>query len=69
MDIKPQNEIIKLNDVMKLIPYSRTSIYRLMTEGVFPKSVNLGSRSVFWIKSDIEDYIQTSIDNSKKEAA
>jgi prophage regulatory protein len=61
--------LLKLSEVQTLAPYSKASIYRLMAEGIFPKPVKLGSRSVFWVRSDIEDFIQRSIDNSKRDAA
>jgi prophage regulatory protein len=69
MSEKVSPSLLKLSEVQALAPYSKASIYRLMAEGIFPKPIKLGSRSVFWVKSDIEDYIQTSIDNSKKDAA
>jgi prophage regulatory protein len=61
--------LLKLSEVQTLAPYSKASIYRLISEGIFPRPIKLGSRSVFWVKTDIEDFIQRSIDNSKKDAA
>jgi prophage regulatory protein len=69
MSNKVSTSLLKLSEVQTLAPYSKASIYRLMAEGIFPKPVKLGSRSVFWVKKDIEDFIQRSIDNSKKDAA
>jgi prophage regulatory protein len=67
--IKPVNEIIRLNEVMALIPYSRASIYRLMANGTFPKSINLGGRSVFWVRSQIEAFIIEQIEKGQEKAA
>ena len=40
---------------------SKSSIYRLMDAGDFPKQILLGSRSVVWIRSDIEDWCSQKI--------
>lgn len=55
------NELMNLTQVSKKVHYSRASIYRLMEKGKFPKSVNLGGRSVFWVKSHIDDFITAHI--------
>lgn len=62
------NQLIKLNTVLQKVPYSKPSIYRLMAEGKFPKSINLGGRSVFWIEAQIDEFIQNSINQSKEAA-
>jgi len=63
------SNLIKINTLLQKVPYSKPSIYRLMAEGKFPKSVNLGGRSVFWIESEIDEFIQNSINQSKDLAA
>ncbi|WP_231605157.1 AlpA family transcriptional regulator [Synechococcus sp. CBW1006] len=40
---------------------SKSSIYRLMDAGDFPKQILLGARSVVWIRSDIEDWCSQKI--------
>jgi prophage regulatory protein len=62
MEVQPVNEIIRLNEVMELIPYSRASIYRLVANGTFPKPINLGGRSVFWVRSQIQAFILEQIE-------
>lgn len=61
-------ELLRISQVRALVPLSKPSIYRLMAEGNFPKPIKLGGRSVFWIKSDIEEYVQKGI-NERKECA
>lgn len=36
---------------------SRSSIYRKMSEGSFPKPVPIGERAVAWIDSDVEEWM------------
>jgi prophage regulatory protein len=61
------NELLKLSEVQKLVHYSKPSIYRLMKAGSFPSPIKLGGRSIFWIKSDIEKFIQKCIEKSRSE--
>lgn len=69
MTNQPENELMKLNEVQAAVYYSRASIYRLMGEGKFPKPVTLGGRSVFWVRTQIQDFIREQIEKAKEEAA
>jgi len=53
--------IIKLPEVKALTTFSRTTIYRLIALGEFPKQIKLAERSSGWIKQEIEDYIENKI--------
>ncbi|WP_428087832.1 helix-turn-helix transcriptional regulator [Candidatus Thioglobus sp.] len=37
---------------------SISTIYRLMLKGLFPKQIKISERSVGWLESDIDEYIQ-----------
>lgn len=69
MHNQPENELMRLNEVMKAVHYSRASIYRLMKENKFPKPITLGGRSVFWVRTQIQDFIREQIEKAKEEAA
>ena len=45
-NIKPKHRFIRLNEVMGRTGYGRTSIYRKMEDGSFPRSVKLGGPPV-----------------------
>ena len=53
--------IIRLKEVIKMTGLSRSSIYRMMNENRFPKSVNLGFRSVGWLEEDLHGWLQSII--------
>ena len=36
-----------------------------MSEGVFPKHISLGSRAVGWLKSDVYDWMEERINESR----
>ena len=68
----PQKRFIRLPEVLSRTGYGRTSIYRKMEEGTFPRSVKLGgppidpnvfdSRAVAWIEGEVEKWIESRID-------
>ena len=74
MDTKhtPQKRIIRLPEVLSRTGYGRTSIYRKMEDGSFPRSVKLGgpledpeafdSRAVAWIEDEVDQWIESRIE-------
>jgi prophage regulatory protein len=69
---KPKHRFIRLNEVISRTGYGRTSIYRKMEEGTFPKSLKLGgppkdpsifdSRAIAWVEDEIDHWIEDRID-------
>ncbi len=69
---KPKRSFIRLNEVISRTGYGRTSIYRKMEEGTFPKSLKLGgppkdpsifdSRAIAWIEDEIDQWVEDRID-------
>lgn len=58
--------ILRLVTVKKRTGMSRSNIYKLMSEGLFPKSISLGARAVGWIESEINEWIEQRIESSRK---
>ena len=68
----PQKRFIRLSEVLSRTGYGRTSIYRKMEEGSFPRSVKLGGpledpeafdcRAVAWIEDEVEQWIESWIE-------
>ena len=50
------SQFIRLPQVKEITCLSKSSIYRLIEEGDFPKQILLGACSVVWVKSYIEDW-------------
>lgn len=46
--------IIRLDDLEELMKISKKTIYRQMSEGVFPPSFPLGSNCVGWFSHEVE---------------
>jgi prophage regulatory protein len=58
--------ILRLQDVKTRTGLPRSTIYLRMSEGSFPKPISLGSRSVGWIASEIDDWIVRQIETSRR---
>jgi predicted DNA-binding transcriptional regulator AlpA len=61
-----QNQIkeegfLRLPEVLKRFPVSRSSWWAGVKSGKFPKSVKIGPRTTAWRRSDIESLIQRII--------
>jgi len=57
------NKIIKLKQVMEMTTFCRTTIYRLIKRGEFPKQIKLAERSSGWLESEVLDYLEAKINN------
>jgi prophage regulatory protein len=44
---------------------STSSIYALMKSRGFPKPINIGNRTKRWIESEVQDWINSQIENSR----
>lgn len=49
--------ILRLPEVKRRTGKSRSSIYLDISKGIFPQSITIGSRSVGWLESDIQQWI------------
>jgi len=58
--------ILRLPIVKARTGLSRSTIYLRISEGSFPKPVSLGARSVGWIESEIQDWLEKRIKASRK---
>ena len=48
---------IKLAEVMHCTGLGRSSIYKYMSSGEFPRSISLGDRAVAWVESEVHDWM------------
>lgn len=54
--------IIRLKEVIKLTGLARSTIYKYISEGTFPKPVPLGDRCVGWVDSEVHDWILARVE-------
>ena len=68
---KSKNRLIRLPEVLRRTGYGRTSIYRKMEDGTFPKCLKLGGppadskkfdcRAIAWIEDEVFQWIEARI--------
>jgi prophage regulatory protein len=54
-------KILRLPDVTNITGLSRSSIYQKISDGEFPKQINISAKSVGWIESEIQNWIADKI--------
>ena len=55
-------KLIRLTKVMDYTGLARSTIYKYIAEGTFPKPVSLGSRAAAWVESEVQEWILTRIE-------
>ena len=65
MDIKPNFQknttFLKLPDVCKRTGLSRSTVYKLIKAGTFPRQIKLTEHSSAWIASEIQEWADNVI--------
>lgn len=51
-------KLLKLKIVISMTSLSKASIYRQVNAGTFPAPIRIGPRSVAWLVSEIESWIE-----------
>lgn len=60
---------LRLPEVQRRTGYSKAWIYRLMSQGKFPTSVKIGTRAIAFVESEIDEWVNERIAESRKEVA
>ena len=53
--------LIRITEVISKTGLSRSRIYQYISEDRFPASVSLGGRSVAWVESEVDKWIENVI--------
>lgn len=54
-------KFIKLSDVIELTSLARSTIYKFVAEGRFPKQVSLGGNCVAWVEDEVMEWLEARI--------
>ncbi|WP_153146435.1 AlpA family transcriptional regulator [Dechloromonas sp. H13] len=60
--------ILRLPTVRSRIGLSRSTIYSHVAKGSFPKPVSLGPRAIGWLESDVEEWLASRVEESRRPA-
>ncbi|HCM62847.1 MAG TPA: transcriptional regulator [Morganella sp. (in: Bacteria)] len=53
--------LLRVREVMKKTGFKRSWVYVQMNLGKFPRPVKIGSRSIAWVESEINEWIAAHI--------
>lgn len=54
---KNLEELLKIDEVVKIVKMGKSTIFKQVKDGVFPKPVRVGENLTRWKRSEIERYI------------
>lgn len=60
-------KILRLKEVMELTCLARSTIYKYMKEGKFPKQIMLGGNNVAWVYKDVVGWVDDRIVGNDKD--
>lgn len=63
------HNLIRLPEVQRRTGYSKAWIYHMLSERRFPSPVKIGSRAIAFIESEIDEWINQRIAESRGEVA
>lgn len=61
----PPPRLIRLPQVSSKSALKRSAIYQRIKDGTFPAPVSIGPRASAWIESEIDDWIEQRIKDSR----
>jgi prophage regulatory protein len=61
--------LIRMPETIRRTGYGRGELYKLNSQGLFPKPVKVGSRAIAFIESEIDGWINQRFEESCKEVA
>lgn len=53
------DRLIDKREVMRRVSLGATSIWKMMCEGKFPRSRELGRNKVVWVEREIDEWVKT----------
>ncbi|MDE9445885.1 AlpA family transcriptional regulator [Xenorhabdus bovienii] len=62
-----KENLIRLPEVQRRTGYGKAWIYKLIADNKFPKQVKIGTRSVAFVESEIDGWIDQRISESRGE--
>lgn len=55
--VAPDEKLLRLPEVLRRVPFGRSTIYKRMGEGTFPESIDCGGNVRAWYESDVLDWL------------
>jgi prophage regulatory protein len=65
---QPSPLVLRLKDLQRRLPLSRSAIYSRMAAGDFPPPIQLGPRAIGWRQTDIDAWVESRTRQSPNRA-
>jgi len=52
---------IKIKEVTNKTGLGRSTVYKFIADGKFPKSISLGDRAVAWVEEEVTEWMETRL--------
>ncbi len=61
MSPSTESRLLRRPEVQSLTGLSKSTMYQMIADGEFPKQIQIGKRSVFWVEGHITKWIEEKI--------
>ena len=59
MTVMSDNRILRLSQVLERVSLSRSTLYKMIARGEFPRPVQLGQRSTGWLHEEVDAWLES----------
>ena len=59
---RAQSRILRMREVEHRCGLKKSSIYRMIAEGTFPRNLSLGGSARGWLECEIDDWIASRVE-------
>ncbi len=63
--VTPIDPVLRWPEVAKIVPISRSHAHALAAQGKFPKPIKLGPRASGWLQSEVQQWMDDRIAESR----
>lgn len=60
--MEANERFIRLDELISKTGLGRSTIYRMMDNGEFPKPISLTSNKVAWLQSEVNNWMQSKVE-------
>ncbi|MCW1971437.1 UNVERIFIED_ORG: prophage regulatory protein [Pantoea agglomerans] len=64
-----KQSLIRMSETTRRTGYGKAWIYRLISQNKFPKPIKIGSRAIAFVESEVEEWIEQRIAESRVNSA
>ncbi len=59
MTVMSDNRILRLAQVLERVGISKSTLYKMIAHGEFPRAIQLGQRSTGWLHEEVDVWLES----------